>query len=104
MSIADSLEDVSDEQLSEVRADLVMIKTLQFILLQLERLLDEAEQRYTDAQLDQLQVQEDARRVESDRAHLKREVDSLNEQLKNLRSIYQSWPTTCFNKVNIESQ
>jgi hypothetical protein len=85
--ILDSLEDVNDDQLTE-----------------LESLLNEAEKQYAEAALDKLVKEEVVRKTDQDKTQLKREVDNLNKQLENLRSIYEALPTRCYNLVNLEQE
>ncbi|KAI6243843.1 putative effector protein [Aphelenchoides fujianensis] len=87
LTLLNSLEDVNEDQLSE-----------------LERLLEEAERRYAEASLDKLLKEEVTRKAESDKAQLKREVDDLNKQLENLRGIYEALPSSCYNRVSLEQE
>jgi uncharacterized protein involved in exopolysaccharide biosynthesis len=65
-------------------------------LTELESLLNEAEKQYAEAALDKLVKEEVVRKTEQDKTQLKREVDNLNKQLENLRSIYEALPTRCY--------
>jgi chromosome segregation ATPase len=82
-----SLEDVNDDQLAS-----------------LEKLLDEAESQYQEAELDRLVKQEKNRVAENEKVQLKREMDTLNKELANLKSIYESLPSKCYNKISLEQE
>ncbi|KAE9546299.1 hypothetical protein FO519_010489, partial [Halicephalobus sp. NKZ332] len=82
-----SLEDVNDDELER-----------------LEKLLTETEQKYQDAELEkQIKVEKDKKQTQ-DRDQLRRDVNYLQEELDNLRNIYESLPSKCFNKVSLEQE
>ncbi|KAI6173803.1 hypothetical protein M3Y98_01121600 [Aphelenchoides besseyi] len=85
LTLLNSFEDVNDEQLSE-----------------LELLLDEAEKRYDEAELNSLN-KEEFTQAEQYRELLRQQLDELEEDEKRLRLIYDNLPTKCFNNVALES-
>ncbi|CAD5229337.1 unnamed protein product [Bursaphelenchus okinawaensis] len=87
LSLLNSLENVNDEQLED-----------------LERLLDQAETEYREAELDKLVKDELNKKAEQDKVLLKREVDNLSKQLEKLRNVHASLPTRCLNTVSLEQE
>ncbi len=74
---SDAIESVDDEQLGE-----------------LEQLLMQSEQQYDQSEWER-QLTERVKKAEHDSQQEKRQVEQLNKDLENLRSIRDSLPTKC---------
>lgn len=85
--LLDSLENIDDSDLDE-----------------LERLLSQAEKDYAESALDQLVKEELVKRADNDKVLIKKELDHLNKELEQLRSIGEALPNRCYNLINLEQE
>jgi hypothetical protein len=82
-----SLEDVNDDELER-----------------LELLLAETEKNYKEAALEKQIKKEKDSKISQERDALRRDVAYLQDELDNLRAVYESLPEKCFNQVSLEQE
>ena len=83
----DSLADVNDDELER-----------------LEALLAETEKNYGKAASEKQIKKEKDTKISTERDLLRRDVAYLQEELDNLRAVYESLPEKCFNQVSLEQE
>lgn len=64
----------------------------------------DTEKRYEEAALERQIKAEKDRRAEQEKSYLKREIDVLQRELQNLRSIHDALPKKCYNLVSLEAE